>query len=288
MISRRSRALLSRYALASSALSGEAGERTAMEAGHSVEYHDFRPYQPGDELRYVDWNAYARTGRLYTRLHRAERNIRLHILLDVSASMRVGAKLDYARRLAQLLSFVGQRDARNQVHLSDGRSGRPVHGLRTIGETWDFIEGASVVQEAPLPVEAVRGLALEGLAGGGSALALIVSDLFDEAPLRPALTALRARGLDASFLHTVAEADLDPVAELLELIDAETGERLEVSGAQVQAYRRAVREFIARRRGEILSAGFRHVLLPVPAAGTEDLERHAFSALLKAGILERR
>ena len=73
MLTARSRALLDRYSLASRALSAVSGERASREPGQGVEFHDFRPYQPGDELRYVDWRVYARTGRLYTRLHQAER-----------------------------------------------------------------------------------------------------------------------------------------------------------------------------------------------------------------------
>ncbi|MEX2541771.1 MAG: DUF58 domain-containing protein [Trueperaceae bacterium] len=289
MISKRSRAILDRYSLASRVLSGESGERTAKEAGHSVEFHDFRPYQSGDELRYVDWRAYARTGRLYTRLHQAERNIRLHLLIDISASMRVGRKAAYAERLAQLLAYVGQRDARSQVHLSDGTHGRPVQGLRRIGETWDLIEaGAAAVKEAPAPGQAIRRFALAGPSDPGAALVLVISDLLEEAPLRPALTALRTRGLDASFLQVMAAEDLRPQEGRLELIDAETGERLEVTAREARAYRRAVREFVARRRSEILAASFRHVLLPVPAVSGEDLEREAFAALLRAGILEKR
>lgn len=288
MISRQSRVLLDRYSLASSVLSGESGERTAREAGHSVEFHDFRPYQAGDELRYVDWNTYARTGRLYTRLHQAERTVRLHLWVDVSGSMRVGGKGAYAEMLAQLLSYVGQRDARNQVHLSDGSKGRPVRGLSGIGDTWAFIETASGVREAPLPVTALREFALAGPSEPGLALVLVISDLFDERPLRQALTALKARGFDASFLQTVAAEDLDPGGEQLELIDAESGERLEVTAREVRAYRRTVREFVARRRSEILGAGFRHVLLPVPELKGSEMERHAFAALLRAAILEKR
>ncbi len=80
------------------------GERLATEPGQSVEFHDFRPYQSGDELRYVDWRVYARTGRLYTRLHRAERAIHVHVVLDTSRSMQMGAKEDFARSLANLIA----------------------------------------------------------------------------------------------------------------------------------------------------------------------------------------
>lgn len=288
MISPRSRSLLDRYALASGVLSRESGERAAKEAGHGVEFHDFRPYQTGDELRYVDWKGYARTGRLYTRLHRAERTIRLHLLIDISASMRVGGKAAYAERLAQLLAYVGQRDARCQVHLSDGTDGRPLQGLRTIGENWDLIESAGSLSDGSPPTAAIRRFALAGSAGRGAALVLVISDLMEEAPLRPALTALRARGLDASFLQVMAAEDLRPDEGRLELIDAESGEKLEVTPDEVRAYQRAVREFVARRRAEITGANFRHVLLPVPEGSGEELERQAFAGLLKAGILEKR
>ena len=67
------RALLSRYTLAPRQLNALAGERLTREAGGSLEFFDTRPYGVGDELRYVDWRAYARTGRLFTRLFQAER-----------------------------------------------------------------------------------------------------------------------------------------------------------------------------------------------------------------------
>lgn len=288
MISARNRALLDRYSLAARVLSRDSGERTAKEAGHSVEFHDFRPYQPGDEIRYVDWNIYARTGRPYTRLHQAERTVRLHLLLDVSRSMRVGGKAAYAERLAQLLCFVGQRDARSQVHFSDGRRGPPLQGLQRIGESWELIESAARGEEGLPPAAAIRSFALSGPARAGAALVLVISDLLDEAPLRPALTALRARGFDAAFLQLMARADLDPEEEGLELVDAESGARLQVTAREARGYRRAVRDFIARRRAEILGAGYQHLLLPVPAASADEWEREGFAALLRAGILEKR
>jgi hypothetical protein len=183
---------------------------------------------------------------------------------------------------------VGQRDARSQVHFSDGTHGRPLQGLRAIGESWELIEAASGREEAPLPGVAIRSFALGGPVEPGAGLVLVLSDLFDEAPLRPALSALRARGLDASFLHVMAAEDLEPAEERFELIDAETGERLEVTAGEARAYRRTVREFVARRRSEILAAGFRHVLLPVPLGAGAELERNAFAALLRAGVLEKR
>ena len=289
MISSRSRALLDRYALASKALSQETGERLATEAGQSVEFHDFRPYLAGDELRYVDWKVYARTGRLYTRLYQAERTIAVHIVLDTSPSMQLSRKAEYARSLAQLLSYVAQKDARSQVHLFDGSTSAPGIGRAKIPAVWRFIDDAPTLAGAdPRPYGALKDFALNTRFAAGSALVLVISDLLDDASLKPALAALRARGLDAGFLHVMSEADLNPVEGQLELFDVETGDKLQVGPEEVRAYRVAVRRFVERTRGTILQAGFRHLLQRVPADDAADLELHAFAALVRVGILQKR
>src|SRR5512141_2210541 len=82
------------------------GERRSTKRGTSIEFADYRDYVPGDDLRRVDWNVYARTERPFVKLHEEEEDLAVHILLDTSASMNwpedhaPGHKLDYARRLA--------------------------------------------------------------------------------------------------------------------------------------------------------------------------------------------
>ncbi len=289
MISERSRALLDRYALASRALSRQSGERMATEAGQSVEFHDFRSYQPGDELRYVDWRVYARSGRLYTRLFQAERNIAVYIVLDTSPSMSLGNKADYARTLAQLLTYTAHRDAVSQVHLFDGSSSRPARGRAHVPMAWSFIDGAPTLKGAQdSPSEAIKNFALSAGRRAGPGLALIISDLFDEGSLQTALAALRYRGFDGSFLQVMGQADLEPEESQLEIIDAETLGRLAVGPDEVRAYREAVQRFIAKTRAGIMQAGFRHTLLKVSAQDKPTIEREAFAALLRAGILVKR
>ena len=192
-------------------------------------------------MRYVDWRVYGRTGRLYTRLYQAERNIALHVVLDTSRSMSKGHKARFARILAQLLSYAAQRDSVSQVHLFDGRQNRPTQGRGRVGEVWNFIEAAS---EAPAdrtpPATALKTFALTTQFPAGAGLALIISDLLDEASWQPALAALKARGLDAGFLQIMAVEDLEPEPGQLELEDLETGEKLLVGPEEVRAYHRAV------------------------------------------------
>jgi uncharacterized protein (DUF58 family) len=287
MISTRTRAVLDRYSLASRALSRTSGERLASEAGQSVEFYDFRQYQRGDELRYADWKVYARTGRLYTRLFQAERAIALYIILDTSPSMSLGNKESYAKILAQLLSYVAQRDSVSQVYLLDGQHNPPMQGRARIGETWNFIDKAVKLEKLQI-VQGLKDVAIKSKFPAGAGLALVISDLFDEASLQPALVALKTRGLDASFLQIMAESDLNPEEAQLEVTDIETGEKLQVTPDEVRAYKKSVQTFIERTRRTILRAGFRHILLRVGEETIERLEREAFAALLRAGVLVKR
>lgn len=284
MISACTQKLLERYALASTVLSQGSGEKVARETGQSVEFHDFRPYQAGDELRYVDWKVYARTGRLYTRLFQAERSIALYIVLDASPSMMLGHKLGFAKNLAQLLSFVAQRDSMTQVHILSGKHNAPQQGSANIRDTWAFIKGAKPTQ-VQSTYSALKTFALQGKFSAGAGLVLVISDLLDETSLQPVLAALRARGLDASFLHIMSPEDLEPEESQLEVLDVETSEKLSVTPEEVRAYKKAVQAFINRTRRAILSAGFRHSLM---VSNQVDDEKQALAFLLKAGIFIKR
>jgi uncharacterized protein (DUF58 family) len=287
VISAASRRALDRYALASRELSAASGERSAREAGSSVEFHDFRPYQPGDDLRAVDWRAYARSRRVITRLYRAERTIDLHVLLDVSASMGLGGKLAYARTLAQLLTYVGQRDALTRVHTTAGGVSPLAQGRSGLGRAWSLLEGAEASPAGSGPVAGVRAFALDLPRVRGAALAVVISDLFDAEGWRAALVALRARGLDAVFVQVLAEEDLHPPEGHFEVIDVEGEERRQVGPDEVRAYREGVQRFLRRTRATLAQAGFRHALLRVPqgVADSAAVERAGLAALRRARLL---
>ncbi len=94
-----------------------AGLHRSPDFGFSQEFAEYRPYYPGDDLRHVDWNVFARTERTYLKRYRGETNSQLLVLLDTSASMAYGSqavhKLDYARFVAASLCYLAnvQRDA---------------------------------------------------------------------------------------------------------------------------------------------------------------------------------
>src|SRR4051812_17712303 len=85
------------------------GERKSRRKGQSVEFADFRNYVPGDDLRFIDWNLYARLDRLFLKLFLEEEDLHFYALVDASASMEFGepTKLQYAKQLAASLGFIG-------------------------------------------------------------------------------------------------------------------------------------------------------------------------------------
>src|SRR5438105_2754 len=85
--------------------------------GFSVEFAEYRPYVPGDDIKHIDWKVYGKTERQYVKLFEEETNLACHVVVDASGSMGYASqplsKLDYATRLASCLCYfmMGQRDA---------------------------------------------------------------------------------------------------------------------------------------------------------------------------------
>lgn len=76
------------------------GTHRSRKTGASLDFSDFREYHPGDDLRHIDWNVYARTGQPFIKQFLDEQEMRIHIVLDPTKSMEVDGKWDFARQLA--------------------------------------------------------------------------------------------------------------------------------------------------------------------------------------------
>src|SRR5208283_4347679 len=213
-----------------------AGLHRSPDFGFSQEFAEYRAYTPGDDLRRVDWNVYARTERLYLRRYRGETNSLLTILLDASNSMQFGShrvnKMDYARYLAASLFYLaihGQRDAAGLITFDDeirnyirpsSRQGQ-LHRLMAALEQaeprarTDFAKPMRYFQEF---------LKRRGIV-------LIVSD-FWEAPetLVRTIEPLRYRGNEVVLFHVLDPEDVRPkLSGPTIVVDMETKTELEVT-----------------------------------------------------------
>jgi uncharacterized protein (DUF58 family) len=236
--------------------------------GFSQEFAEYRAYVPGDDLRFVDWNVFGRSDRLFVKRFFGDTNTSLMVLLDSSASMGVGleeleppgrvSKLDYGRFLAASLACLAarQHDAAglllfgDAVHVHLPPSPRAL-ALQRLYHALDEVEAAG---DATLP-EAVDQLV--GQLRGRSLLVLI-SDCYVEAQaLAGGLGKLRARGHDLLLVHLLTpEEHAPPATAPMTLRDAETGRDLSVDGSELAGgYRERVAGHIAQLRSVTLAAG---------------------------------
>ncbi len=209
--------------------------------GFSVEFAEYRPYVPGDDVKRIDWKAYAKTDRHYLKLYEEETNLACHLLVDASASMGYGSgkegspqtrtKLEYATRMAACLAFfmMGQRDAAGLAIFDDEvRTFLPAklrqsHLQRILTELANAEPGGETSLHEPLhrAAEAIRR----------RGMVVLISDLLgDLAPLAPALQHLRFAGHEVLVFQVLDPHELEfPFDGLTEFTDLETNERIVTS-----------------------------------------------------------
>jgi uncharacterized protein (DUF58 family) len=272
MLSASEAAQLDRFALSSSrAAASAAGRRPVNARGYSVEFHDYRAYQPGDDPRSIDWTIDARLRHLVVRLYRAEGHVPLHLLVDTSASMAIGspAKLAAASRVAAALAYVA---ARHRDPLALATFDASIHvrtplaaGRPQLLRVLDALQGLSARGRS----SADRALVDYGAAARGPGLAVILSDLLSPNEQLDGVKFLLHRGLSVILVHVLADEELEPRlgADVL-LFDSEDPSAALVVGApEVEAYGRrlarfleGIRSFCAQHRAGYLllrsSSGF--------------------------------
>ena len=221
--------------------------------GFSSEFSEYRPYSPGDDLRYLDWKLLARTDRYYIKRFEDETNVRCHLLVDLSRSMAFGSgrrpKIEYARTLAATLArfLTGQRDAvglmtfaEDVVELIPPRH-RPGH----LQHLLVALEHATTGAETGLTDALTRAAGLVRQRG----IVVLISDLL--APLDGldlAFGHLRARGQEVIVFRVLDPAEVEFPFERASLFeDLETGKTFYVDPATAGVEYRA--RFAEHQRG---------------------------------------
>jgi uncharacterized protein (DUF58 family) len=221
---------------------GLKGGRRSVKRGQSVEFADYRDYAPGDDLRQLDWNVYARLERLFVKLFIEEEDVTVTLLVDGSASMASGhpEKLAFAKRAAAALGYIGlASEDRVVVSALAGRMARRRAGLRGSGRVFRLLADLSAIEPADGPTDLVAAARHAGAQLHGRGIVVLLSDLLDPAADR-VIRELAATGSELVILHILAPDELDPPLEGdLRLVDAETGDRVDITAdlATIDAYR---------------------------------------------------
>ena len=227
------------------------GERKSPRKGISVEFCDYRHYEVGDDLRYVDWNIVGRLDRFYVKLFVEEEDLCVHLLLDASASMDFGdpSKFRYGARLAAALAFVGlvnlERVGIGVVRGRVGEGWSPSRGRNQFFPLLDFLGNL----RPGGPTRLNHSLSDYALRAMDPGLAIVISDLLDPEGYEAGLRALQERRFDVHVLHLLSREEMDPTyGGDLRLVDVETGEVRELSldGEAYRSYRERLGEFLER------------------------------------------
>ncbi len=231
-------------------------QRRTMQLGSGIEFSDHREYTPGDDIRYLDWNVYARHGDLLLKRFQEEQDLHIYLLLDCSRSMGFGdsPKFDLARRLIAALAYIALAglDRICVLSFADGVVDEfPLtRGKARILSLMKFLESQQVSGSDTNLGRAMQGVLQRSRRNG---IAVVVSDLFDEHGFQPGLDQLRYRQFDGHVLqlHDAREADPALLGDV-ELLDIETESlrKVTVTEKNLRAYKelfqnhqRAVREY---------------------------------------------
>lgn len=212
-----------------------AGLHRSPDFGFSQEFAEYRAYTPGDDLRHVDWNVFARTERAFLKRYRGETNTEVTVLLDTSASMGFGSgpvrKIDYAKFLAASIVYLAnlQRDGTGIITFDDrvanyvppsGRQGqlmRLLHAIdrATLGERTNFAAPFFQLQQ----LVKRRGITV------------LISDFLEKPDtILDTLAPMRARGQELILLQVLDSSEIVPKFNAsVMLVDMETGDEMETT-----------------------------------------------------------
>ena len=240
------------------------GERRSKRRGQSVEFADYRNYVIGDDLRFIDWNIYARLDRIFLKLFLEEEDLALHLIIDVSKSSDYGepAKFRYMQRVAAALGYIGLVNYNRVVvnAIADGvvADTGGMRGRTRVARLIDFIEKLKPEGAGNL-AEACKRFALAHRQKG---ICVILSDFFDKGGYESGLRFLAGGKYDLFAIQVLSPQEIDPPLEGdLKLRDMEDGDLAEVSITQpllkqyksnLNAYCLAVKDYVTRRGGTYL------------------------------------
>ena len=246
-----------------------AGLHRSPDFGFSQEFAEYRAYTPGDDLRHVDWNLFARTERCYLKRYRGETNSQLTILLDASNSMEYTSgppkKMDYARFVAASLFYLAihnQRDAAGLIVFDEKVRDilRPSTRPGQLGRLFAALERAEPHARTDLAKPLHHFQELLHRRG----IAIVISDFYeDPRSIVRAVEPLRYRGNEVILFHVLDPQEIRPVlSSSAILVDLETDQKIEVVPEYTKtAYRAKIDAHVESLSSHTRAAGMDYQLL---------------------------
>lgn len=208
------------------------GEHLSGKGGTSIEFRDYREYVAGDDIRYVDWNIFARLNEPYLKLYAHEEEMQVVILLDASSSMDFEGKFELARQVAACLGVMGLMSVEKVSVYSCGAKQRgpiklaPSTGRASLKKFFRFLEGLEPGGE--FPIELAIESVLQHHRGRG--IAIVLSDFLTLGTVSRSFNLLHGAGLEIYAMQILGPTEIDPdMTGDLRFVDAENNLTLDVS-----------------------------------------------------------
>lgn len=243
------------------------GQHLLPQAGFGIEFSQYRNYYPGDDLRRIDWQAFARSDRFYIRESEVERDVTVRFVLDATASMahRHGAlsKIDYGRMLVAGLAYLAHRQGdRLRLHVvaaDDCQDLRP--GMkRPLARVLHRLEAVEAVGGWP----AFEQLQEHLVTSRARELVVVVSDLYDrQGAIHTTLRNLRALGHEVLVLRVMSRSEMEfDWHGDVEFEDLETGQRVAGNAELLRdSYLRSLEAEMEAWRGRLLELRIPHAVV---------------------------
>lgn len=227
--------------------------------GYNAEFSQYRHYRPGDDLKYVDWKAFARTDRVYTRQFRETTNMSALFVVDVSRSMQypdTDSKFVLARSIAAILGtlVLDQGDAAGvlavgeRTHFVPPRSGH--HHLRVM-----LAELSRLAADGATTIEVALKQAATLMKRRG--MIVVISDFYEDEAALPQLRRLARMGHDVIAIHTLSRQEISlDIGGAAELVDLESGRKLLVQPSSIRdRYTQSINEWLAATEAQVRRDG---------------------------------
>jgi len=236
--------------------------------GFSQEFAEYQMYSPGDDLRHVDWNVFARTERMYLKRFKGETNTKVTVLLDLSKSMSFGKspnKLNYSRYLVSSLVYlaVQQRDSAGLILFDDEvrQFIPPSSRVGHLQKVLHAVEKAEVGQHTNFAKPFQKFLEYIRQRG----LVIVVSDFYaDPETVIQTIAPLRWKKNEVVLFHILDRQELEPtITGPSTMIDLESGDAVEVTPEYLKTeYRTKINNHIEELRSKAQGAGMDYFLMP--------------------------
>ncbi len=251
------------------------GNHKSKSYGASCEFADFREYVPGDDVTKIDWNAFARFEKLYTKLYLDERRLHTRIYIDASRSMDFGKgqKAEQALKIAAVIAYlsIGAMDkvsiyAIHGTHVEEivlNMSGKEAY-LNSIGKLNEIeFTGDSNISEAILPLNV----------GYGDGMSVVISDFLTDNDYESAIDYMVTKRRHVFCVQVLSEEELNPkMRGKMHLFDSEDGNRTyrkNINREIVQAYKKALAYVRQRISDYCLARGADYLLVSDCASAGE-------------------